>query len=70
MAMKMQVEVFRVVKPRSAAVGYQRVEGLCCLYLQGEVNGAGKKVVDVGMEYKREVESHSQLRVGGGPEKG
>jgi hypothetical protein len=41
-AVNIQVEVFRVVKPCSVVVGYQRFGGPCCLHLQGEANGAEK----------------------------
>jgi len=37
MAMKIQVEVFWVVKPRSAAIGYQSFVGPLYLHLQSEV---------------------------------
>jgi len=33
--MKIQVQVFWIVTPRSVAVGYQRFGGTCCLHLQG-----------------------------------
>jgi hypothetical protein len=36
-AVKIQVEVFRVVMPRGDVVGYQRFGGACCFHLQGEV---------------------------------
>jgi len=32
--MKMQVEVFWIVKPCNVVVGYQRFGGPCCLHLQ------------------------------------
>jgi len=31
--------------PCGVAVGYQHFGGLCCLHLQGEVNGAGRQHV-------------------------
>jgi hypothetical protein len=39
MAMKIQVEVFWVVRPCSDMVGYQCFGGPCCLYLLGEDGG-------------------------------
>jgi hypothetical protein len=41
--MKFQAEVFWVVTPKSVVVGYQHFGGPCCLHLQCEVNGAGKR---------------------------
>jgi hypothetical protein len=35
-AVKIQIEVFYVVMPRSVVTGYQRFGGLCCLHLQGD----------------------------------
>jgi hypothetical protein len=40
---KTQVEVFWVVMQCSVVVGYQCLGGACCLHLQGEVTGNGKK---------------------------
>jgi len=37
-----QVKVFWVVMPFIVMVGCQCFRGPCCLYLQGEVHGAGK----------------------------
>jgi len=41
-AVKIQVEVFLVVTMCNVA-GYQSFRRPCCLHLQDEVNGAGKK---------------------------
>jgi hypothetical protein len=38
MAEKIKFEVFWVVMPRGAPVGYQRFEWLSCINLQGEMN--------------------------------
>jgi len=38
-----QVRFVWVVMPCSVAVGYQHFGGPCCLHLQGEVTGAGKR---------------------------
>jgi hypothetical protein len=32
-------------------VGYQHFRGPCCLHLQGEENGAGKKGIHISLEY-------------------
>jgi len=42
MAVKSQVKVFWVVMLCNGSVQYQCFRGLCCLHLQGEVNGTGK----------------------------
>jgi len=36
--MRIQIEVFWIVTPYGAMVGYQHFWGLCCLHLQGEMN--------------------------------
>jgi hypothetical protein len=40
---RIQVEVFWVVTFRKVVVGYQRFGGPCCLHLQDELTGDGKK---------------------------
>jgi hypothetical protein len=43
MAVDIQVELFWVVMLCGVVVGYQHFRWLCCLHLEGEVTGAGKK---------------------------
>jgi hypothetical protein len=43
-AVKIQVEVFWVVTPCSAVVGYQFFGGPCCLHIQCEVKWIGVKM--------------------------
>jgi hypothetical protein len=45
--------VFWMLTLCSDVVGYQCFRGPGCLHLQGEVNGAGKRGIDRGREYKR-----------------
>jgi hypothetical protein len=44
------VVVFWIMTTCSGVVGYQCLEGSCCLHLQGQVHGAGK----VGRDIRRE----------------
>jgi hypothetical protein len=64
MVVKIQVEVSWVVTACSVAVGYQCFRGPCYLHLQDEVNGAGEKGIDIGLEYKRGVQHSNLLEVG------
>jgi len=48
----------------SVAVGYQCFRGPCCLHLQGEVTGNGKKDTYTGMKCKRAADATSQQEVG------
>jgi hypothetical protein len=57
-----QDEVFWVVTLCNVMIGYQRFRGPCCLLLQGEVNGIGKKGIDIGMEYKRGAQSCNEQK--------
>jgi hypothetical protein len=44
-----KVEVLWVVTLCSIVVGYKWFGGPCCFHLQGEVNGTGKKGIDIGL---------------------
>jgi len=58
--MKIQVEVSWVVMPCSVVVGYQHFGGLCCLHLQGKVNGARKVVqMEVASLYENTTWRHN-----------
>jgi hypothetical protein len=48
-----QVEDLWVLMPYSVVVVHQHFGGPCCLHLQGEMNGTGKKDINIGMGYMR-----------------
>jgi len=50
---KIQLKAFWVVTPWSVLVQYHCFGGPCCLHLQGEVNGTGKKGIYIGLEVEK-----------------